>query len=81
MAAKHLETSCSAGLGKLRIITHKYTLRPTQNPDIAKVKAGSPDSNQCAYEVSRTRQVKHRRTMFLLLTIQPVTACAPYQHS
>jgi hypothetical protein len=25
--------------------------------------------------------VKHRRTMFLLLTIQPVTACAPYQHS
>ena len=68
VSPRYLETSCTAGLGKLRIILNN-------------VKAGSTDNNQCAFEVSRTRRVKHRRTMHLVLTIQPLTACAPYQHS
>jgi hypothetical protein len=77
MSPRYLETSCTADLRKLRIILNTvHTIS-----EVANVKAGSTDSNQCASEVPQTRHVKHRRTMFLLLTIQPVTACAPYQHS
>jgi hypothetical protein len=68
VSPRYLETSCKAGLCKLRIILNTVHTKSK----VANVKAGSTDNNQCASEVSQTRHVKHRRTMFLVLTIQPV---------